>query len=102
MSEETLFEFGPDWGVIGIAIERKIPERTLSFSVRFEKGGQIVELEFTGPNDTDSLPELIDVDRVIVSKEVSSQREFGTVKVEFHGEDWQEVWCDHVREVGQV
>jgi hypothetical protein len=102
MNEEKLYEFGPVWEATKVVIERKGHEKILSFSVKFEKDGEVVELEFSGPKDIDSLPELIDVEHVIVSKEINSQREFGTIKVEFLGECWQEVWCDSVSQVIQT
>jgi len=43
MSEEIFYEFGPDWEVTRVAIERKGHEKILSFSVRFEKDNEIVE-----------------------------------------------------------
>ncbi|WP_413665367.1 hypothetical protein ACG1BZ_09320 [Microbulbifer sp. CNSA002] len=102
MKEKKLYEFGPNWEATRIAIERKGHERILSFSVEFEKEGEVVELEFLGPKDIDSLPELIDVEHVIVLQEINSQRELGTIKLEFLGECWQEIWCDSVSKVGQT
>jgi len=99
MNEEKLYEFGPRWEATRLIIERKGYDKILSFSVKFEKDGEVVELEFIGPKDIDSLPELIDVEHVIVSKEIGSQKEFSTVKIEFLGECWQEVWCDSVVKV---
>jgi hypothetical protein len=102
MKDEKLYEFGSTWEATRIVIERKGQERILSFSVRFEQGDTAIELEFSGPKDIDSLPELIDVEHVVVSRELNSQREFGTIKVDFLGECWQEVWCDSVAEISQT
>lgn len=99
MREEIIYEFGSAWEVTRVAIERKGYEKILSFTVRFEKGEEVVELEFLGPKDIETLPELIDMEHVVVKQEIGAQKEFGTIKVEFLEECWQEVWCDSVSEI---
>ena len=101
MSEyKKLYEFGPDWEATRILIDRTGPNRALSFSVKFEKNGESVELKFDRPNEVDNIVELIDVEHVVVSKELGSQREYGTIRVEFLGDCWSEVFCDSVYEQG--
>ncbi len=98
--EDKLYEYGPGWEAIRVVVERKGVDKALSFSIKFEKGNVTEELEFFGPKDIGSIPELIDIEHIVVSREKDSQREFGTIKVEFLGEYCQEVWCDSVKKVG--
>ncbi|MBU2709274.1 hypothetical protein KCM76_24980 [Zooshikella marina] len=98
--EEKLYEYGSDWEVIRVVIERKGLDKVLSFALKFEKGNVTEELEFLGPKNIESIPELIDMEHIVVSREKDSQKEYGTIKVEFFGECWQEVWCDSVNKVG--
>ena len=92
MSEfEKLFEFNSTWEATKIVVDRTGYDGALSFSVTFEKGDEKRELKFERPNEVDNIIELIDVENVIVSKELNSQRDYGTIRVEFLGEVWSEV-----------
>jgi len=34
------------------------------------------------------------MDHIVIKREIGGQKEYGTIKVEFLEECWQEVWCD--------
>ncbi len=92
---EKLYEF---WDVIRIVIDRTGTDGAISLELTFNFDLELVTLKFDRPNEIDNVPELIDIEHVIISKEKSTHREFGTIKIEFEnlGEGWYELWCDSV------
>lgn len=95
---EKLYEF---WGVSRVVIDRTGTDGALSLEVTFDSGSEPLTLKFDRPNEVENVPELIDIEHVIISKEKRTHREFGTIKVEFEnpGEGWHELWCDSVRKI---
>ena len=54
-----------------------------------------LRFELVGLNDFDSLASLLESERVIVSKELGCQREYGSIRIEcFDDGSYSEYWCD--------
>ena len=96
MNSKPLYDFGTEWEVNKICIERTGPNRAISFSITFEQENVSKTLFFSNPDDPENIIELIDVERVLVSKDSNTQKEFGSIHVEFLGECYSELWCDTV------
>ena len=99
MSElEKLYEF---WEVTRIVIDRSGTDGVVSLELTFNTDKELVTLKFDRPNVLDNVPELIDIEHVVVSKKKGAHQEFGTIKVEFEnlGYGCYEFWCDSVSEI---
>ena len=95
---EKLYEF---WEVSRVVIDRTGTNGVVSLEITFNSDQDAIVLKFDRPSEIENVPELIDIEHVVVSKKKGTGQEFGTIKVEFEnlGDGWYEFWCDSVHEI---
>ena len=99
---ERLYTFNQQWHLSKIAVERHKQLGSISFIFEIELDAKKFALRFLNPTDIDSLMEAFETDTIYISREMDTQREFGTIRLEFLGETYVELWCDDVQEVTGV
>jgi len=93
---KQLHEFPDPWYVARITVERDAPGTKLSLSLKFTNDSESKNVDLVRPENEDILTALLDAERVVISEDLGSQREFGTICVECFGESYFECWCDSI------
>lgn len=101
MSEmKKLHDFTDSWYVDRIIIERETPGPRVKLSLRFTNDSEFKEIVLIHPDSEKVFAELLDAERVSISEETDSQREFGTILIECFGESYFKCWCDSIQTNG--
>lgn len=92
----TLLEFSrPDF-VKDLSVSRVLEQGLLKVWVLVSKGDLEETIELTGFEDlAESVSNLIEAERAVISKEIDSGKEFGTIRIEcWVDESYSEFFCD--------
>ncbi|OED71326.1 hypothetical protein A143_17120 [Vibrio splendidus ZS-139] len=93
---KSIFEFKSPWFISDLNISRVSEDDSVKLWFQVEFGDDCKSINLQGLNDLDVVSELLQSERVIVSIEKNSQREFGTVRIECWADGcYSEFWCDH-------
>jgi hypothetical protein len=94
---KSIFEFKTPWFISDLSTSRLSETATVTLWFQIEYGDDSKSINLYGLNDLDIVSDLLQSERVIVSKEENSQKEFGTFKVECWVDGcYSEYWCDRV------
>ena len=97
MSEyKTLLEFSrPDF-VKDMSLSRTQEQGLLKVWLQVSKGGSEQSIELSGFEGlSESISDLVDAERAVISKEVNSGKELGTIRIEcWVDECYSEYFCD--------
>ena len=78
-----------------LRISRERDQGIATITIEISNNETMEILKLFGLNDFDSIPSMLDAERVLISKEIGSQRQFGTIRVEcFDDDSYCEYWCD--------
>jgi len=94
---KQLHDFPDSWYVSRIVVERNAPGTKLRLTVNFTNDSNSKSVELVHPDNEDILTELLDAERIVISQEIGSQREYGTICIECFGESYFECWCDSAK-----
>ncbi len=93
---QTLYEFDDTWKATRVVVKRMLSEDLISFCVTFAKSDETKTLEFIRADDPANIIELMDFERITVSEDLKTERDFCTIKVELFADSYSELWCDSV------
>jgi len=93
---EEIFEFSRPEFVSSISVKRIEEQGVLQVNLQIESNGQEKNLNLSG---FDELAECVSYflvsERVVVSKEIGTGKEFGTIRIECWNDECYSVhWCD--------
>ncbi|OCQ23749.1 hypothetical protein A7985_07360 [Pseudoalteromonas luteoviolacea] len=91
---QVLFEFEQPWFVSDLTFRRGSAEDDfkLGFQVKYDDECKSIEIE--GFNDLDLISNLLQSEKVVISRELNTQREFGTICIEcWEDGSYSEFWC---------
>jgi hypothetical protein len=93
---KEIYAFPDTWYVRRVVVDRECDgcALTLEITITDEKSEEVVRLIHL--QDEDVVSCLLEAERLVISKEIDSQREFGTVKVQCFSETYSEFLCDSV------
>ena len=95
MNYKILVELGEKWDLLNISVRRASLGCALDLELKYIHEGNEIRVKLYKCKDVSILESLLEADRVCISKEKGSQREFGTIHVEcFEEEFYSEYWCD--------
>lgn len=95
-NKNQLYEFPDPWYVKRIVADRDALGTKLTLSIVVTDDVQSKSIELANPDNEEILTALLDAERILISQELESQREFGTICIELFGESYFECWCDSV------
>jgi hypothetical protein len=93
---KTICSFSGPWYVKSILADRPCNGCKLTLHLTLSDGHDLNNIKLIHPDNEDILTSLLDVERLVISKELNSQREFGTIHIECFSESYSEYWCDSV------
>lgn len=93
---KEIYSFTDSWYVKHISIGREFPGGPLTADITFTNDDEEEHVRLIRPDDGDIVTALLDAERIVISKELGSQREFGSYRVECFSESYSEYWCDSV------
>lgn len=94
-----ILSFPDPWYVSDISASREFAGGPLTLRVKCTDDTEVKSFVLVRPDDEDCVNGLLDAERISITKEVDSQREYGTIRVECFGESYAEFWCDKLDEI---
>ncbi len=96
MEEElnTLCEFNSTWDLIEVVVVRSASGCPLNIKLTFTNKLENKSLELIGCKESDSIENLLEADRIRISKIAGSQLEFGSICVECFSDAYCYFTCD--------
>ena len=100
MSEfKKLYEWARPGFIKELTISRERDQGIALVNVLVASRNSTHRFSLSGLNDFDALPRILESERVVISRELNCQREFGSVQVECYDDDcYSEYWCDSYNE----
>jgi len=99
MSEyKEIYSFSKPWYVQRFDVSREFDGGIYSFAITYSNEVESVQIKLVGPDYEDCIVNILQSDRLVVSKELGCQREFGSIRIECFSDDgYSEFWCDAVK-----
>ena len=91
---QILFEFQQPWFVSDLTTSKVSAESDLRLWFQVECNDECKDIEIEGLDDLDLISNLLQSEKVIISQELNTQRDFGTIRIECWVEgSYSEFWC---------
>ena len=90
--------FGSDWDLIQILVDREHVGGAIDLILTYKRGTESKKIQLGGCREH-CVEELLDAESVEIYHEASSQREFGQIRLECHGEALAEFFFDTLKEM---
>ena len=92
---KTLFHFEKPWFVSDLTTSKTSERAELNLWFQVESGHESKSIELEGLDDLDLVSSILQAEKVVVSEEVNSQIDFGTIRVECWIDNcYSEFWCN--------
>ncbi|WP_259399135.1 hypothetical protein [Pseudoalteromonas sp. SG43-1] len=90
----VLFEFERPWFVSDLTTSKVSADGDLKLWFQVEYNDACKSIEIEGLDDLDLVSNLLQSEKVIISEELNTQRDFGTIRVECWVDgSYSEFWC---------
>ncbi|WP_244951640.1 hypothetical protein [Pseudoalteromonas luteoviolacea] len=91
---QILFEFQQPWFVSDLTTRKVSAEGDLKLWFQVEFNDECKDIEIEGIDDLDLISNLLQSEKVIISEELNTQRDFGTIRIECWVDGcYSEFWC---------
>lgn len=92
---EKIIEYVRPWYVSNLNVRRKCDQGIATVCIEITDDIKSDSITLVGLNDFDAIASILDAERLIISRELGCQREFGSIRVEcFDDGGYIEYWCD--------
>jgi len=91
---QKLFEFEQPWFVSDLTTSKVSAEDDLKLWFQVECNAECKSIEIEGLDDLELVSNLLQSEKVIISEELNTQRNFGTIRIECWVDgSYSEFWC---------
>ncbi len=94
-----LFKFGVPWRCTEVKLVPPLDGNEAVFELCISDGNERRRFRFTRPRRMDGLHLLLSAEHYTIARMVGTQRQFGTIHLEFGTDCYQAIFCDEVAEV---
>ena len=91
---EPLFDWARPSYIKELSVIRQCDQGTATVVLFVSDGTHETKLELMGLNEFDSLPSMLEAERVSISKQSGTQVEYGSIRIECFGDSYSEYCCD--------
>ena len=97
MKKEIVIELDSTWDLLSFSISREAHGCALDMALSYTKNDEKREVILKSCKDANLIESLLEAERVKFSKELQTQREYGTINIEcFEEESYAEYCCDEI------
>ncbi|MGF1723218.1 hypothetical protein [Photobacterium nomapromontoriensis] len=91
-----IFEYSRPGYLKDLSVNRKCEQGLLTVWLQVLDGELVKSIELSGFEElADAISPILIADRVIISEELGTQKEFGSIRIECWADtDYSEFWCD--------
>ena len=94
---QVLFEFERPWFVSNLVTSRDSAKGDLKLWFQVDCDSECKSIEIESIDDLDFISNLLQSEKVIISEELNTQRDFGTIRIEcWIDGSYSEFWCSKV------
>lgn len=92
---ETLFQFEQPWFVSDLTTSKISEKAELNLWFQVESGHESKGIKLEGVDDLDVVSTILQAEKVVVSQELNSQKDFGAIRIECWIDScYSEFWCN--------